>query len=262
MRIALGLEYDGRALAGWQTQPHGNTVQDVLEAALASIAGGPVGTIAAGRTDAGVHAAMQVVHFDTEVNRPLTAWVRGVNAHLPPAVSVLWAREVPDEFHARFSAFSRSYSYFLLNHPVRPALTAGKVGWYHSPLDVAAMREAAATLVGRYDFSSFRAAECQAKSPVKALDTLNISETDGLIRFDLKADAFLHHMVRNIVGALVYVGKGSLDSAGMAALRDACDRTKAPPTFMPDGLYLTGVGYPEPFAVPSAAESARLALWR
>ncbi|MDN0074281.1 tRNA pseudouridine(38-40) synthase TruA [Crenobacter sp. SG2303] len=262
MRIALGLEYDGRALAGWQTQPHGNTVQDVLEKALAAIAGEPVGTIAAGRTDAGVHAAMQVVHFDTEASRPLTAWVRGVNAHLPSEVSVLWAREVSDEFHARFSAFSRSYSYFLLNHPVRPALTAGKVGWYHSPLDVVAMREAATALIGRHDFSSFRAAECQAKSPVKQLDTLSISEADGLIRFDLRADAFLHHMVRNIVGALVYVGKGSLDAQGMAALRDARDRTQAPPTFMPDGLYLTGVGYPDAFAVPSRTESARLALWR
>ncbi|MXR36322.1 tRNA pseudouridine(38-40) synthase TruA [Craterilacuibacter sinensis] len=262
MRVALGLEYDGRAFAGWQTQPHGNTVQDKLNAALSIIAGEPITTIAAGRTDAGVHAAMQVVHFETRAQRPLNAWVRGVNAHLPPEVAVVWSREVDEVFHARFSAFSRSYSYFLLSHPVRPSLTAGKVGWYYGALDVEAMREAALRLIGRHDFSSFRAAECQAKTPVKDLQVLDISASDGLIRFDFKADAFLHHMVRNIVGALVYVGKGSLDADGMSALLQAADRTKAPPTFMPDGLYLTGVGYPEHFCLPSVPDPARLALWR
>ncbi|GGY06783.1 tRNA pseudouridine(38-40) synthase TruA [Paludibacterium paludis] len=262
MRIALGVEYDGRAFAGWQTQPHGNTVQDALERAIASVAGETVGTVAAGRTDAGVHALMQVTHFDTAANRPLTAWVRGVNAFLPQGVAVLWAREVEDTFHARFSAFSRSYSYFLLTHPVRPAMLSGKIGWYHQPLDVAAMRDAARVLTGRHDFSSFRAAECQARSPVKNLERLSISEEAGVLRFDLCADAFLHHMVRNIVGALLYVGKGALNSADLAALLAARDRTRAPPTFMPDGLYLTGVGYPQEYALPASADPGRLMLWR
>lgn len=261
MRIALGIEYDGRAFAGWQSQPHGNTVQDRLTAALAAIAGEPVGVHAAGRTDAGVHASMQVVHFDTTVRRPLSAWVRGVNAHLPPEVAVLWAREVGDDFHARFSAFSRSYHYFLQSHPVRPSLLAGKVGWTHHALDVDAMRAGAAHLLGRHDFSSFRAAECQAKSPVKDLQRLDIVEQGGVLRLDLMADAFLHHMVRNIVGTLVYVGKGALAPVDVAALRDAQDRRHAPPTFMPDGLYLAGVGYPDSFDLPSQGEAQRLTLW-
>lgn len=252
MRIALGLEYDGRGVSGWQSQPHGNTVQDALQSALASIACHPVSVIAAGRTDAGVHAAQQVVHFDSGVSRPMNAWVRGVNRFLPSGIAVLWAQVVDDEFHARFSAFSRSYSYYLLNHPVRPALAAGRVGWFHSPLDVAAMQEAAALLLGEHDFSSFRAAECQAKSPVKQLSRFDISEHNGLIRFDLRANAFLHHMVRNLVGALVYVGKGAHPPGWMAELLAARDRTSAPPTFMPDGLYLTGVGYPDRFGLPAA----------
>jgi len=261
MRIALGLEYDGRAFAGWQTQPQGNTVQDKLNAALSQIAGHPVTTLAAGRTDAGVHALMQVVHFDTVAQRQLGAWVRGVNALLPSSVAVVWAQEVGEDFHARFSAYSRSYRYFLLTHPVRPALTAGRVGWYHQSLDVAAMRSAAQVLLGQHDFSSFRASECQAKSPLKHLQQLDIVEARGLIRFDLTADAFLHHMVRNIVGTLLYVGKGSLDADGVQALLAARDRSKAPPTFMPDGLYLTGVGYPEQFGVQSQAQPERLTLW-
>ncbi len=262
VRIALGVEYDGRAFSGWQSQPDGNTVQDALNRALSVIAHEPVVCAAAGRTDAGVHAAMQVAHFDTTARRPLSAWVRGVNAHLPPEVAVVWAREVGDDFHARFSAFSRSYSYFLLNHPVRPSLLAGKVGWYHAPLDAGAMREAAASLLGRHDFSSFRAAECQAKSPEKHLQRFDVDEQDGLIRFDLTADAFLHHMVRNLVGALVYAGSGRLSLDALAELLAARERRRAPPTFMPDGLYLTGVGYPETFGLPSCAQPARLALWR
>lgn len=259
--MALAVEYDGRTLAGWQSQPHGNTVQDKLETALSAIAGQPVGTIAAGRTDAGVHAMMQVVHFDAPVERPLTAWVRGVNSHLPPEVAVLWAKPVNEQFHARFSAFSRSYSYFLLAQPVRPALAAGKIGWYHQPLDAAAMREAGQALLGEHDFSSFRAAECQAKSPVKQLTRFELTERDGLLRFDLSANAFLHHMVRNIVGALVYVGKGTLSVSDFAALIAARNRTFAPPTFMPDGLYLTGVGYPDEFGLATRADPARLMFW-
>ncbi|MDF0606523.1 tRNA pseudouridine(38-40) synthase TruA [Neisseriaceae bacterium TC5R-5] len=262
MRIALGIEYDGRAFSGWQSQSHGNTVQDKLNQAIAKIADDASRTIAAGRTDAGVHAAMQVVHFDTEVSRPLTAWIRGVNAFLPDDIAVVWAQEVIPQFHARFSATARSYSYFLLNSPVRSCLLAGKVGWFHQRLNVDAMQAAAVHLLGRHDFSSFRAAECQAKSSFKDLQQLDICWQDELIRFDFKADAFLHHMVRNIVGALVYVGKGALMIDDMASLLAACDRTTAPPTFMPDGLYLTGVSYPAVFDLPSQANLSRLSLWR
>lgn len=250
MRIALGLEYDGRHFCGWQTQPDGRTVQDALEAALTEIASHPVKVLAAGRTDAGVHAAEQVVHFDTQASRPATAWVRGVNRFLPPGVAVLWAHEVSDDFHARFSASARSYSYYLLNHPVRPGLAAGRAGWFHSPLDVDAMRDAAQRLLGTHDFSSFRAAECQARTPVKSLARFDIHQHGDLIRFDLNADAFLHHMVRNLVGALVYVGKGAHPPVWIEALLAECDRRRAPPTFMPDGLYLTGVTYPPHFGLP------------
>lgn len=262
MRIALGIEYDGCAFAGWQTQPHGNTVQDVLEQALAVIAGTSISTVAAGRTDAGVHAMMQVVHFDVDVSRPLTAWVRGVNALLPKSLAVLWAQDIDPLFHARFSACARSYSYFLLMHPVRPALLNGKVGWFHRTLDVRAMREAAVYLIGNHDFSSFRASECQARSPVKHLQRLAIECDGAWLRFDFTADAFLHHMVRNIMGALIYVGKGALTSQEMATLLAARDRRTAPPTFMPDGLYLTHVRYPEQYALPSQVDTVRLMMWR
>ncbi len=169
MRIALGLEYAGTPFTGWQSQADGRGVQDALERALRAIADAPVRTIAAGRTDAGVHATLQVVHFDTDAQRPATAWVRGVNAHLPPDIAVRWAQPVAAEFHARFAATARHYTYLLVQRAARPALLAGRVGWYHRPLDVAAMREAAAALVGTHDFSAFRAAECQAKSPVKTV---------------------------------------------------------------------------------------------
>ncbi len=169
MRIALGIEYAGTAFTGWQSQPDGRGVQDALERALAAIAGEPTRATAAGRTDAGVHAALQIVHFDTEVARPVGAWVRGTNAHLPPEIAVQWAQPVADGFHARFAATARHYTYLLANRPVRPAILAGRIGWYHRPLDVAAMREGAAALVGTHDFSAFRAAMCQARSPVKTL---------------------------------------------------------------------------------------------
>ena len=263
MRIALGIEYDGTRFYGWQTQPHGTTVQDTLNQGIAKIAGlAGISTVAGGRTDAGVHAAMQVVHFDSPVRRPMTAWVRGVNALLPAEIAVLWAREVSGEFHARFSAFSRSYSYYLLTSQVRPCLLFGRIGWHHQMLDVPAMQEAAGYLRGRHDFSSFRASECQAKSPIKDLQRLEVSAKDGIIRFDLQADSFLHHMVRNIVGSLVYVGKHALRADEMAGLLAARARILAPPTFMPDGLFLTGFGYPETYDLPSKAEPPRMTLWR
>jgi tRNA pseudouridine38-40 synthase len=251
VRIALGLEYDGGAFCGWQSQPEGCGIQDALEQALAGIAAERVRAITAGRTDTGVHALHQVVHFDTFSVRPETAWVRGVNALLPESVGVLWAREVPEDFHARFSAFERRYQYRLLNRPVRPALSTGKVGWFHHPLDVGAMAQAAAYLIGEHDFSAFRAAECQAKSPVKNLRRLDIRREGDLIRFDLAAGAFLHHMVRNIIGCLVYVGKGKHPPEWMGQLLESRDRRLAAPTFSPDGLYLAGVGYDPKWGLPA-----------
>lgn len=243
MRIALGLEYDGSRFCGWQSQPSGCGVQDVLESALAQVAGHPVRVVTAGRTDTGVHALAQVVHFDTEADRPETAWVRGVNAFLPTSVAVLWAQPVSDEFHARFSAIGRCYRYLLLNHPVRPALLSGRAGWFYLPLDLDRMREGATFLLGEHDFSAFRAAECQAKSPVRRMESLEIRRQGDYIVFDVCANAFLHHMVRNLVGSLVYVGKGKHPPDWIKELLASRDRAMAAPTFAPDGLYLAGVDY-------------------
>ncbi len=251
MRIALGIEYDGNQFNGWQSQPHGNTVQDALERALLKIAGQPVAAVCAGRTDAGVHGWGQVVHIDAPVERPLTAWVRGVNTFLPASVAVTWAQPVTDEFHARFSARSRSYRYLLLNHPVRPGVMHGRVGWFHGNLDVEAMRAGAAYLLGTHDFSSFRAAECQAKFPIKTLYQADVSQQGQLLCFDFRASAFLHHMVRNLVGSLLFVGKGVRPPEWMATLLACRDRSQAAPTFAPGGLYFMGVEYDECWRLPS-----------
>lgn len=253
MRIALGLEYDGAAFAGWQSQPAGNTVQDVLERALVAIAGTRIRTTCAGRTDAGVHGLGQVVHFDTAVPRPDSAWVRGVNAHLPPTVAVRWALPVSEDFHARFCARARSYRYLMLNRPVRPALMTGRVGWFHSALDLAAMQGAASRLLGEHDFSAFRAAECQAKSPIKTLHRADIQRQGDLIVFDFAANAFLHHMVRNLVGALVFVGKGRRQPEWIDELLSVGDRSQAAPTFDAAGLYFVGVEYDPCWRLPAPA---------
>ncbi|MCC6867797.1 MAG: tRNA pseudouridine(38-40) synthase TruA [Burkholderiales bacterium] len=250
MRLALGIEYDGTSFCGFQSQPSRCGVQDALERAIGAIAGHPLTVVAAGRTDAGVHAASQVVHFDSEAVRPLTAWVRGTNAHLPSSVAVLFAQSVPADFHARFSATARHYTYLLLNRPERPALLAGRVGWYHRPLDAIAMHTAAQSLVGTHDFTSFRAAECQAKSPVKTIERAVVVAQGDLLRFEFTANAFLHHMVRNIVGALVAIGAGKAPVAWLTALIAARDRTLAAPTFAPDGLYFAGADYPSRFGLP------------
>jgi tRNA pseudouridine38-40 synthase len=251
MRIALGLEYDGSRFLGWQTQPGGGAVQDALEKALAGIAAQPVATVCAGRTDRGVHARAQVVHFDTDVARPDSAWVRGVNALLPDTVAVLWSRPVDGEFHARFSARARSYRYELLNRPVRPALEATRVGWFHQPLEAGRMREAAAYLVGENDFSAFRSSECQAKSPVRTLHSLDIEERAGQIHFVLRANAFLHHMVRNIVGTLVYVGSGKRPPSWAKEVLLSRKRSEAAPTFSPEGLYLEKIEYEDRWKLPN-----------
>ncbi len=250
MRIALALEYDGSRFLGWQTQPRGGTVQDTLQAALATIAGEPIDTTCAGRTDRGVHALEQVVHFDVAAQRPENAWVRGVNALLPESVAVQWAREVSHEFHARYAGRARSYRYVLINRAVRPALAARYAGWFHLPLDVAAMRTAARHLLGEHDFSAFRSAECQAKSPVRTLLGLEIESRGERIDFVLRANAFLHHMVRNIVGTLVTVGKGKHPPAWAGEVLESRDRARAAPTFAAEGLYLERVEYEAKWALP------------
>jgi len=250
MRYALAIEYDGRAFCGFQSQREGCGVQDALERALASIAGAPVRVVAAGRTDAGVHATSQIAQFDTDAARPDSAWVRGVNASLPPAAAVLWATPVDAAFHARFAATARHYAYLLQNRAERPALLAGRVGWYHRPLDLDAMSEAAMRLVGTHDFSAFRAAECQAKSPVKTLDRAEVRHDGTLIRFEFSANAFLHHMVRNIVGALVEIGSGRRDAGWIGELLVARDRTRGAATFAADGLYFCGADYDARFRLP------------
>jgi tRNA pseudouridine38-40 synthase len=251
VRIALGLEYDGASFCGWQTQPGGCGVQDHLQRALSQFAAQPIEVIAAGRTDAGVHASAQVVHFDAGVERDANAWVRGTNTYLPPAARVLWAQPVSDEFHARYGARSRTYVYLLLNEAVAPAILHGKVGWFHRPLDTAAMGAAARVLVGEHDFSAFRDAQCQAKSPVRDLREVRVEREGNQIRFTFRANAYLHHMIRNIVGSLVYVGAGRREPAWIAELLAARDRTRAAPTFAPDGLYLAGVEYDPAFELPA-----------
>lgn len=244
-RIALGLAYDGRPWQGWQTQLHGVTVQDNLERALRTFTGHDVTTICAGRTDTGVHGLNQVVHLDSSVNRSVESWVRGTNAHLPDSISVQWAQFVSEDFHARFSATARTYSYLILNTRVRHPIWQGRAGWVFQPLNVIAMQQAATSLLGAHDFSSFRSSQCQAKTPVRTMHVLNISQNGPLIVVRLQANAFLHHMVRNIIGALIQVGQGRESVEYVSQLLALKDRTQGAPTFSPDGLYLTDVTYPE-----------------
>ena len=218
MRIALGVEYDGAQFCGWQSQPQQCGVQDALETAIQCMTLQPVRIHAAGRTDTGVHALMQIIHVECEVNRPITAWVRGVNAFLPDTVRVVWAQFVSDNFHARFSATQRHYQYLLVNQPTAPAIHATKAGWYHLTLDVSAMQTAITFLQGQHDFSAFRASECQAKSPVRNLTVANIVAYQESIVFNFSANAFLQHQVRNMVGALVYVGNGKYSPEWIAHL--------------------------------------------
>ena len=264
-RWALGVEYDGAAFHGWQTQapttqvvnglPIGSTlptIQGALQSAISHIADAPVQIVCAGRTDAGVHATGQVIHFDAPVERPDSAWIRGVNALLPDSCAVRWAQPVAQDFHARFSATGRRYRYILLNRPERPAIFAGRAGWFHRPLDAASMAVAAQSILGTHDFSAFRAAECQANSPVRTLTDARVGRQGDWLVFDFAANAFLQHMIRNLVGALVYVGKGAEPVTLMATLLAQKDRKLSPPTFMPDGLYLTAVDYDAVWGLPSA----------
>lgn len=250
MRLALGISYHGQAYEGWQSQPSGRTVQDRLEAALASFTTQTVSTVCAGRTDAGVHALMQVVHFDTELRREEFSWVRGTNRFLPPDIAVEWAQPVPDEFHSRASAIARRYSYVVLESKVRPSIDAGRVGWVFRTLDGAAMREAAVHLLGEHDFSSFRASGCQARGPVKTLNSIQITRRGAYWRFDFEANAFLHHMIRNLMGCLLVIGQGEQPPSWMGEVLAARDRDAAAPTFSPAGLYFLGPVYEDRWRLP------------
>ena len=255
MRIALGVEYDGSHFHGWQTQqPDVRTVQDVVEQAIASVADHAVRIHCAGRTDTGVHALEQIIHFETGVERPDKAWILGVNANLPDDVNILWAQVVPDDFHARFSATGRAYRYLILNRKSRSALLANRATWIHRPLDEKRMQKAALPLLGTHDFSSYRALGCQAKSPVRTLHRLDINRHGELIEIRVKANAFLHHMVRNLAGVLIAIGKGDAEIAWAEEVLALKDRTLGGVTAPPDGLYFERVNYPDQFDLPYIAD--------
>lgn len=254
MRLALGVRYHGGAYEGWQSQRSGLTVQDRLEAALAKFTAQKVSTLCAGRTDSGVHGLTQVVHFDTEISRAAVSWVRGTNRYLPQDIAVQWTREVPQTFHCRASARSRRYVYVLVQSPVRPSLDAGRVGWTMYPLELAPMRAAADLLLGEHDFSSFRASACQALSPVKNLRHIGIRRVGEGERcrwyFEFEADAFLHHMIRNIMGSLVRIGQGQEPPEWMGQVLEARSRKHAAPTYAADGLYFLGPLYDSKWDLP------------
>ncbi|HEY3487331.1 MAG TPA: tRNA pseudouridine(38-40) synthase TruA [Gammaproteobacteria bacterium] len=253
MRIALGLEYDGSDYRGWQRQSNGPSVQSAAEEAISKVADHPVLLTCAGRTDAGVHAIGQVVHFDTDSIRDNRAWILGSNSNLPPTVTVLWALQVDDAFHARFKAEWRSYRYIILNRFTRASLHSRYATWWHRPLDAERMHAAAQALVGRHDFSAFRASECQAKTPIKTLHQLTITRSGEWIYLDVRADGFLHHMVRNFAGVLTLVGTGEQPPEWPQRVLESRDREQGGITAPPNGLYLTGVGYPPAFNIPVPA---------
>ncbi len=250
VRVALGVEYDGASFHGWQIQDHADTVQERLERALAKVADHPVRVHCAGRTDTGVHGTGQVVHFDTPARRTPRSWVLGCNVNLPPQVNVCWAREVPGEFHARFSALSRSYRYLILNRPARSAIWRDRAVWIHRPLDAERMQAAARHLLGTHDFSSYRALGCQARSPVRTIQRLEVRREGERILIEVTADGFLHHMVRNIAGVLITIGQGERPVEWSRQVLGYRDRTLGGVTAPPQGLYLVGVAYPEEFGLP------------
>ena len=251
MRVALGVSYRGQAYQGWQSQPGGNTVQDKLELALSRFADDKLRVICAGRTDTGVHALNQVVHLDTAIEREPFSWVRGTNRYLPADIAVQWAQPMPEGFHARFSAQGRRYVYVLRESPVRPAVEAGSVGWSLRALDASAMRSAAGLLLGEHDYSAFRSAECQAASPVKTIRTIAITRRGAYWRFEFDANAFLHHMVRNLMGCLLAVGSGARAESWLLEVLKSKDRRLAAATFPADGLYFIGPYYDAAHAIPN-----------
>lgn len=251
-RVALGVDYSGGRYRGFQRQTGTvKSIQGELEAALTKVAGGvPVTVVCAGRTDAGVHACGQVVHFDTQAERPLHAWIMGANMYLPSDISVTWAQVMPAHFHARFSATARRYRYVIYNDPIRPAHLGSEVTWNHRALDASLMRQAAAAFIGTHDFTSFRASQCQAKSPIKTVHHLDVIEHGRYIVLDIRANAFLHHMVRNIAGVLMAIGAGERPVEWAAAALASRDRREAGVTAHPHGLYLVQVEYPDEFVLP------------
>jgi len=253
-RIALGVESDGTGFFGWQVQPYGRSVQTELQSALARVANESVAVVCAGRTDSGVHATGQVVHFDTVALRKPHAWLLGANTYLPRDVNVCWAREVPDDFHARFSATRRRYRYLILNRRYRSALWDRRATWIHAELDVAAMHRAAQCLLGEHDFSAFRAAGCQAKTAVRTVSAIQFRRLGALVELEITANAFLQHMVRNIVGSLLAIGRGEAKEEWLAHILAGRDRTLAGMTAPPEGLYLAGVSYPPEFGLPDSIE--------
>jgi tRNA pseudouridine38-40 synthase len=258
MRIALGIEYNGSSYHGWQAQKNAKglpTIQAALQQALSRIADAPIQLHCAGRTDAGVHATGQVVHFETEAKRHPDAWIWGTNAYLPPEIVVHWAKSVDYGFHARFSAIARRYRYIIYNHPIRPAILASRVTWNYYSLDVSHMQAAAHYFLGEQDFSSFRSSECSSKSAMRNLVALNIARHGNFVVIEVEANAFLHHMVRNIAGVLIRIGAGWEKPEWAQEVLQAKDRKKAAETAPPQGLYLIQVRYPEPYDFPQPAET-------
>ncbi len=256
MRIALGVEYDGGAFCGWQFQDHSPSVQEAVEKALSSVANEPVRVICAGRTDTGVHASEQVIHFNTKVERSTRSWVYGANANLPDEVVILWAAPISNEFHARFSAVRRRYRYVIYNRNVRPTFLAGRTTWDYRTLDVTRMADAAQCLMGEHDFSSYRAVGCQAKSSVRTVHRLEVTRKNELIFIDIEANAFLHHMVRNIAGVLMAIGAGERPLEWAKQVLAFRDRTLGGVTAPPSGLYLTQVEYPAEFELPQVRQAS------
>jgi tRNA pseudouridine38-40 synthase len=250
VRFALGIEYDGTDFFGWQRLAHGPSVQAAVERALSSVAAHPVEVVCAGRTDAGVHARCQVVHFDSDASRSLRGWTLGLNSNLPPTIAVRWACAVADDFHARYAARARRYAYRIVNRPVRAALDARFVAWERVPLDLDAMRAASAALIGEHDFSAFRTVACQARSPSRRIHEIAIAHRGEEVTIEIEANAFLHHMVRNIVGSLLPIGRGEQRPDWLAEILAGRDRAKAGPTAPPQGLTFLGPRYPAAWNLP------------
>jgi len=250
VRIAAGVEYDGSAFCGWQYQDHAPSVQAVVERALGKVANEPLRVVCAGRTDSGVHAAGQVIHFDTTAERDEYSWIRGTNSNLPDSVRLLWTRQVDDSFHARFRAYRRYYRYVIFNRAVHPAYLHRRVSWEYRPLDETLMQQAAQHLLGEHDFSAYRALACQAKSPVRTLHQLDVQRRGQFVILDLAANAFLHHMVRNIAGVLMRIGAGEAEPNWARQVLEQRDRTLGGVTAPPDGLYFMQVDYPDDYVLP------------
>jgi tRNA pseudouridine38-40 synthase len=252
MRYAIGLEYDGSQFYGWQIQRQEPTVQGCLEQAVAAVANHEARVTCSGRTDTGVHALCQVAHFDSDAHRPERSWILGLNSNLPAGISVLWIREVDDSFHARFSAFARSYRYVILNRWIRPALDAKRMSWCRTPLDADKMNRAARHLLGEHDFTSFRARACQARHAVREIQQIAVERQGNVVTLDVTANGFLYHMVRNIAGSLLQVGSGEQETSWVKEVLGNMDRTLAAPTAPPEGLYFVGARYPDQYGLPTA----------